>query len=196
MESISSKKQALVRMMQILIEETDLNNPMTQEQIRDRLNDRFGIVIRRQTVADHLALLQELRVGANQVREKDRVRYYGLFVTASSRHRFDNDSLRIMIDALRSSRYLSAIDAKQTVEYLLEACGRKTDDTVKCSRFPVEKKSSFCIGVCLTRSRKRSISNMRSATNTTPTVPICRCTPRPASAYSPFICFRTAAGIC
>ena len=46
MESISSKKQALVRMMQILIEETDLNNPMTQEQIRDRLNDRFGIELR------------------------------------------------------------------------------------------------------------------------------------------------------
>ncbi|MBQ6331808.1 MAG: hypothetical protein IJI34_03435 [Clostridia bacterium] len=46
MESISSKKQALVRMMQILIEETDLNHPMTQEQIRDRLNDRFGTELR------------------------------------------------------------------------------------------------------------------------------------------------------
>lgn len=62
MESLGSKKLALIRIWQILKEYSDYNHPMTQEDISIHLENDYGIVIERKAISRNISLLKEAGV--------------------------------------------------------------------------------------------------------------------------------------
>ena len=57
--SFEPKKMALMRILEILHENTDPDHPVTQEEIIRRLRDDYGIELKRKAVGDDLAVLKD-----------------------------------------------------------------------------------------------------------------------------------------
>ncbi len=103
-----SKKIALLRILQILQRETDETHPLTQEQIGEILRAKYGIVLERKAIADNLRLLEEAGYGV--VSERRRGSYF--------EHEFDDTELRVLIDAVMNSRYITKRYAEDLVKKL------------------------------------------------------------------------------
>ena len=56
---IENKKLALLRILDILKEESDINQPLKQEDIVQKLSDVYGIDIERKAVGRNISLLRE-----------------------------------------------------------------------------------------------------------------------------------------
>ena len=56
---IENKKLALLRILDILKEESDINHPLKQEDIVQKLSDVYGIDIERKAVGRNISLLRE-----------------------------------------------------------------------------------------------------------------------------------------
>lgn len=67
MNSLEPKKLALLRILQILEEYSDYDHPLKQEEICERLDKEYGIVIERKAIGRNLSLLKE--AGYDIVRE-------------------------------------------------------------------------------------------------------------------------------
>ena len=59
MGSFEPKKLALIRILQILKENSDYDHPMTQEDIATKLENEYGIVIERKAISRNISLLKE-----------------------------------------------------------------------------------------------------------------------------------------
>ena len=59
MSGMEPKKLALLRILQILHQDSDEAHPMTQKQIGDRLERDYGIALERKAIGRNLALLKE-----------------------------------------------------------------------------------------------------------------------------------------
>ena len=59
MNSLEPKKLALLRILQILEEYSDYDHPLKQEEICERLDKEYGIVIERKAIGRNLSLLKE-----------------------------------------------------------------------------------------------------------------------------------------
>jgi len=59
MEGFEPKKLALIRIWQILKENSDYNHPMTQEDIAEKLENDYGIIIERKAISRNISLLKE-----------------------------------------------------------------------------------------------------------------------------------------
>ncbi len=103
-----SKKIALLRILQILQEETDEAHPLTQEQIGEILRAKYGIVLERKAIADNLRLLE--KAGYDVVSERRRGSYF--------EHEFDYTELPVLIDAVMNSRYIAKGYAEDLVKKL------------------------------------------------------------------------------
>ena len=106
-EGFEPKKLALLRVLQILKTETDEDHPITQEQICQKLWDDYGIVMRRQAVAYQLLLLE--RAGYDIVFDGRR----GCYINDRE---FLDMELRVLIDAVLNSRYISEKDSRDLVK--------------------------------------------------------------------------------
>ncbi|MBR6015470.1 MAG: WYL domain-containing protein, partial [Firmicutes bacterium] len=56
---LEPKKMALLRILQILEEDTDMEHHLTQEQIAAKLERDYGIEMERKAIGRNLALLDE-----------------------------------------------------------------------------------------------------------------------------------------
>ena len=56
MESLESKKLALIRIWQIFKEYSDYDHPLTQEDIANKLESQYGIVIERKAISRNISL--------------------------------------------------------------------------------------------------------------------------------------------
>ena len=107
--SLEPKKLALLRILQILQEETDADHPLTQEQIRQKLEKNYGIELERKAIGENLSLLKE----AGYEIESDRRR--GSYLAGRE---FDDTEIRVLIDAVLNSRHISEKYSKDLIERL------------------------------------------------------------------------------
>ena len=105
------KKLALLRIWQILKEESDYDHPMTQADLADRLEREYGIVIERKAVSRNISMLREAGVEVEQGQR-------GVYL---DRRDFEDVELRMLIDGVLSSKHITAKHSKELIERL---CGQ------------------------------------------------------------------------
>ncbi len=114
MESFEPKKLALLRILQILQEETDEAHPLTQKEIADRLEKEYGIVIERKAISYNLSLLKEAGYEIESGRG-------GSYLAS---HVFSDVELRILIDAVLNSRHITEAYAKDLITRIAKLSNR------------------------------------------------------------------------
>ena len=103
-----SKKLALLRILDILRTETDADHPLTQEEIAAGLQTHFGIEMERKAVGRNLSLLAEAGYDVVQT-------HSGAYLNART---YEPSEIRLLIDAVLSSRYISARQSRDLIDRL------------------------------------------------------------------------------
>ena len=119
-DSSEAKKLLIVRIMQILEYYSDVNHPLTQEEIIKKLYDDYGIEAERKAIGRNIALLQDMfeRESANKtataiVIESDKRK--GTFL---DKRLFEDSELRLLIDGVLESKYISEKYSNDLIEKL------------------------------------------------------------------------------
>ena len=101
-DSLEAKKLLIIRILQILEYYSDVNHPLTQEEIIKKLYDNYGIEAERKAIGRNIALLQDMfeRESMNKtataiVIESDKRK--GTFLDTISINRHDSFSLLVVI---------------------------------------------------------------------------------------------------
>ena len=110
MSGYEPKKLALLRIWQILKENSDCDHPLTQEEIGAYLERDYGIEIERKAIGRNLSLLREAGIDIESGRD-------GSYLDSRE---FEDSELHMLIDGVLSSRYITAKDSKDLIDRL---CG-------------------------------------------------------------------------
>ncbi len=110
MGSMEPKKLALIRIWEILKEHSDYDHPLTQAEIAEKLESAYGIILERKAISRNISLLQEAGVDIESSRG-------GSFINTRE---FEDSELRLLIDAVLSSRHIEATQSKDLIDRL---CG-------------------------------------------------------------------------
>ena len=121
MESLESKKLALIRILQILEENSDADHPLTQEDIARYLEKDYGLVIERKAIGRNLSLLKEA--------DFDIISGRGGSYLAS--RDFENSELHLLIDGILSSRHITARHSKDLIKRICGLSNRYFKSGVK-----------------------------------------------------------------
>lgn len=110
MENLEPKKLALIRILQIFKDYSDYNHPLKQEDIANYLEKDYGIVIERKAIGRNISLLKEagIEIGSS---------HKGSYLEERD---FEDSELRMLIDGVLSSKYITAKHSKDLIEKL---CG-------------------------------------------------------------------------
>ena len=108
MNSLEPKKLALLRILQILEQYSDCDNPLKQEDIANYLDKDYGIVIERKAIGRNLSLLKEAGYDIASDRR-------GSYLAERT---FDDSELRMLIDGVLASRHITAKHSKELIERL------------------------------------------------------------------------------
>lgn len=106
--SLEPTKLALLRILQILEQYSDYDNPLKQQDIIDYLDKDYGIIIERKAVGRNLSLLKE---AGYDIASDHRGSYL-------AERTFDDSELRMLIDGVLASRYITAKHSKELIERL------------------------------------------------------------------------------
>ena len=106
--SFEPTKLALVRILQILEQYSDFDHPLKQQDIIDYLDRDYGIAIERKAVGRNLSLLKEAGYDIASDRR-------GSYLAERT---FDDSELRMLIDGVLASRYITAKHSKELIERL------------------------------------------------------------------------------
>ena len=119
-DSLEAKKLLIIRILQILEYYSDVNYPLTQEEIIKKLYDNYGIEAERKAIGRNIALLQDMfeRESMNKtataiVIESDKRK--GTFL---DKRLFEDSELRLLIDGVLSSKHISENYSKDLIEKL------------------------------------------------------------------------------
>lgn len=121
MESFEPKKLALIRIWQILKEHSDPKHPMTQEIIARHLKNDYGIVIERKAISRNISLLKEAGVEIKSDRAGSYIDY----------REFEDAELHMLIDAVLSSRYITAARSKDLIDRICSLSSKYFKSSVK-----------------------------------------------------------------
>lgn len=110
MEGFESKKLALLRIWQILKEHSDYYHPLTQEDIADKLEKEYGIVIERKAISRNISLLKEAGIEIESRRA-------GSYLDCRD---FEDSELHMLIDGVLSSKHITAKHSKDLIDRI---CG-------------------------------------------------------------------------
>ena len=110
MDNMENKKLALLFILQILKEHSDVDHPMTRNDIIQRLERDYNLVLERKAVSRNLHLLESTDCGVVSTESGIGVYYDG--------NQFDNSELRLLIDAVLSSRFVTKKQAKDLAKRL------------------------------------------------------------------------------
>ena len=106
--SFEPTKLALVRILQILEQYSDFDHPLKQQDIIDYLDRDYGIAIERKAVGRNLSLLKEAGYDIASDRR-------GSYLAERT---FDDSELRMLIDGVLASRYITVKHSKELIERL------------------------------------------------------------------------------
>jgi predicted DNA-binding transcriptional regulator YafY len=121
MESLESKKLALIRIWQILNEYSDYDHPLTQEDIANKLEKQYGIVIERKAVSRNISLLKEAGVEIGSRRA-------GSYLESRE---FEDAELHMIIDGILSSKHITANHSKDLIDRVCGLSNRYFRSSVK-----------------------------------------------------------------
>lgn len=110
MAGLEPKKLALLRIWQILLKHSDYDHPMTQEDIIKYLSNDYGIEMERKAVGKNIADLRDAGIEIGSCRA-------GSYIESRE---FEDSELRLLIDAVLQSKYITARHSKDLIEKL---CG-------------------------------------------------------------------------
>lgn len=108
MESLEPKKLALVRIFQILEKFSDSEHPIKHDKIVQLLESEYGLIVERKAVGRNISLLIE--AGYEIVTTKR-----GSYLTGRT---FENSELKLLIDGVLSSKYITSKQSKDLIEKL------------------------------------------------------------------------------
>lgn len=108
MNSLEPKKLALLRILQILEQYSDIDHPLKQEDIARYLDRDFGIVIERKAVGRNILLLKD--AGYDILSDRR-----GCYLVSRE---FEDSELRLLIDGVLASRHITAKHSKELIEKL------------------------------------------------------------------------------
>ena len=109
-DSFEAKKLLIVRIMQILEYYSDVNHPLKQEEIIQKLYDDYGIEAERKAVGRNIALLKDMferesmrkSAATALIIESDKRK--GVFL---DKRLFEDTELRLLIDSVLASKHIS-----------------------------------------------------------------------------------------
>lgn len=107
----NNAKLRLLYLAKILYEQTDEDHFLTTAQLIHILEEQYGINSHRQTIKAEIELLKQFGFEIEEV--KSTQNRYNLL-----RHRFDKSELCLLIDAVESSKFITADKSKKLVEKL------------------------------------------------------------------------------
>lgn len=116
-DSSEAKKLLIIRILQVLEYYSDVNHPLTQEEIIKKLYDDYGIEAERKAIGRNIALLQDMferesmnRTATAIVIESDKRK--GTFL---DQRLFEDSELRLLIDGVLSSKHISEKYSKDLI---------------------------------------------------------------------------------
>lgn len=119
-DSSEAKKLLIVRIMQVLEHYSDVNHPLTQEEIIKKLEKDYGINAERKAIGRNIALLQEVfesegisNPATAIVIESDKRK--GTFL---DKRLFEDAELRLLIDGVLASKHISEKYSSDLIEKL------------------------------------------------------------------------------
>lgn len=119
-DSSEAKKLLIVRIMQVLERYSDVNHPLTQEEIIKKLEKDYGINAERKAIGRNIALLQEVfesegisNPATAIVIESDKRK--GTFL---DKRLFEDAELRLLIDGVLASKHISEKYSSDLIEKL------------------------------------------------------------------------------
>ena len=115
------KKLALLRIWQILKENSDCDHPLTQEEIGAYLERDYGIEIERKAISRNLSLLKEAGIEIESNRD-------GSYLESRE---FEDSELHMLIDGVLSSRYITAGHSKDLIDRLCGMSNKYFKSSVK-----------------------------------------------------------------
>jgi len=110
MNTLEPKKLALIRILQILKKYSDYDHRLTHEDIAGFLENDYGIVIERKAISRNLSLLREAGFEIES----------GHSGSYLAEREFEDSELRMLIDGVLNSKYITASHSKALIEKL---CG-------------------------------------------------------------------------
>ena len=108
MDSLEPKKLALIRILQIFKKYSDCDHPLKQQDIIKHLEVDYGIVMERKAISSNIFLLQEAGYEIKSTRK-------GSYL---QEREFEDSELRMLIDGVLSSKYITARHSKDLIEKL------------------------------------------------------------------------------
>lgn len=121
MDNLEPKKLALLRILQILEDETDKEHPYTQAQIIKRLAEKYDITVERKAVRRNLSLLKEAGFGIESTKA-------GSFFDGRT---FEQSELRLLVDSILCSRYINKKHSEDLIEKIVALGGKNFKSHVK-----------------------------------------------------------------
>ncbi|CCY04577.1 putative uncharacterized protein [Faecalibacterium sp. CAG:1138] len=121
MDNLEPKKLALLRILQILEDETDKEHPYTQAQIIKRLAEKYDITVERKAVGRNLSLLKEAGFGIENTKA-------GSFFDDRT---FEQSELRLLVDSILCSRYINKKHSEDLIEKIVALGGKNFKSHVK-----------------------------------------------------------------
>lgn len=104
------KKLALLRILDILNRYSDEEHPLLQEDIANKLSKEYGIDLERKAISRNISLLIEAGYDIEFSRR-------GCYL---ARRDFENSELRLLIDGVLSSRYITKKHSKELINKLIK----------------------------------------------------------------------------
>lgn len=102
----------LFYLYRLLEQYTDEDHPKTTNQLRDLMETEHGIAMHRTTVYNEIELLKKAGVDVNTYRAKANEYYLGS-------RRFELSEVKLLIDAVESSRFMTETQSKSLTEKLV-----------------------------------------------------------------------------
>ncbi len=121
MDSLETKKLALLRILQILQKHSDCDHPLTQDKIIEYLKVDYGIVMERKAVSRNLSLLKEAEFEIGQVRA-------GCYLETRE---FEDTELKLLIDSVLCSRHINPRQSTDLIEKLCKLSNKYFRSHVK-----------------------------------------------------------------
>ncbi len=112
---VESKKLALLRVLHVLEYYSDCQHPLTQEEIAEYLEKDYGIVVERKAIARQISLLREAYDYPNAPITICADRRKGTYIEQRA---FEDAELKMLIDGVLSSRYITASHSKKLIDKL------------------------------------------------------------------------------
>lgn len=108
MKGFEPKKLALIRILQILEKQSDSEHPIKHEKIVELLDSEYGLIIERKAIGRNISLLNEAGFEIETTKK-------GSYLAERT---FEDSELRLLIDGVLSSNYITAKHSKALIEKL------------------------------------------------------------------------------